>query len=130
MEIHVIIVYSVNGSVVLTKSDLWLANVDKTSDLSKPVSTAQQTLLDLKVDKATKINNKKLSSYITLLKSDVGLSNVDNTSDLNKPVSTATESAINNILVVPYDNKLYARCNNMCQNFNSFIDAPYYVRQT
>jgi hypothetical protein len=25
---------------------------------------------------------------------------------------------------------LYARCNNMCQNFNSFIDAPYYVRQT
>ena len=36
------------GAVTLDKSDVGLANVDNTSDLDKPVSTAQQTALDLK----------------------------------------------------------------------------------
>ena len=38
------------GNVVITKSDLSLGNVDNTSDVNKPVSTATQTALDLKVD--------------------------------------------------------------------------------
>lgn len=45
------VVTSVNGytgSVVLTKTDLGLGNVDNTSDLSKPISTATQTALDAK----------------------------------------------------------------------------------
>jgi hypothetical protein len=40
---------SVNGQtgvVVLTKSDIGLGNVDNTSDLNKPISTATQTALD------------------------------------------------------------------------------------
>ena len=37
----------------LTKSSVGLANVDNTSDANKPVSTATQTALDLKADKAT-----------------------------------------------------------------------------
>jgi hypothetical protein len=37
-----------SGVVVLTKADVDLANVDNTSDASKPVSTAQQTALNLK----------------------------------------------------------------------------------
>lgn len=48
------LVNSINGKigeVVLGKSDIGLSNVDNTSDLNKPVSTAQQTALDLKVDK-------------------------------------------------------------------------------
>lgn len=36
------------GSVVLTKSDVGLNNVDNTSDLNKPISTATQTALDNK----------------------------------------------------------------------------------
>ena len=36
----------------LTKSDVGLGNVDNTSDANKPVSTAQQTALNLKKDKA------------------------------------------------------------------------------
>lgn len=36
------------GAVVLTKSDVGLANVDNTADSAKPVSTAQQAALDLK----------------------------------------------------------------------------------
>ena len=48
-------VVSVNGQtgvVVLTKSDVGLSNVDNTSDVNKPVSTAQQTALNLKLDLA------------------------------------------------------------------------------
>ena len=41
---------TVNG---ITKSMVGLANVDNTSDASKPVSTAQQTALDLKLASAT-----------------------------------------------------------------------------
>lgn len=47
-------VESVNGQtgvVVLDKTDIWLENVDNTSDVNKPVSTATQTALDDKVDK-------------------------------------------------------------------------------
>lgn len=37
------------GAVALAKGDVGLANVDNTSDVNKPVSTAQQTALDGKV---------------------------------------------------------------------------------
>ncbi|MCQ2010538.1 hypothetical protein NOM01_10975 [Sporolactobacillus sp. STSJ-5] len=38
------------GVVVLVKGDVGLGNVDNTSDVNKPVSTAQQTALNAKVD--------------------------------------------------------------------------------
>ena len=38
------------GDVVLTKVDVGLSNVDNTSDLNKPVSTATQTALNLKTN--------------------------------------------------------------------------------
>jgi len=41
------------GVVALTKTDVGLANVDNTADTSKPVSTAQQTALDLKANIAS-----------------------------------------------------------------------------
>lgn len=47
-------VNSVNGrvgNVIITKSDLSLDNVNNTSDLAKPISTAQQTALDSKISK-------------------------------------------------------------------------------
>lgn len=50
-------VLSVNGktdNVVLTPTDLGLGNVNNTSDANKPVSTATQTALNLKEDKANK----------------------------------------------------------------------------
>ncbi|NSY17272.1 hypothetical protein [Neorhizobium sp. AL 9.2.2] len=49
-------VNSVNGQtgiVVLAKSDVGLGNVDNTSDANKPVSTAQQTALNLKANTAS-----------------------------------------------------------------------------
>lgn len=38
------------GTVTLVKADVGLSNVDNTSDANKPVSTAQQTALNLKAD--------------------------------------------------------------------------------
>lgn len=45
--------HALSANVTVTKSDLSISNVDNTSDANKPVSTAQQTALDLKVDKVT-----------------------------------------------------------------------------
>ena len=43
--------HSLSSNVTVTKSDIELGNVDNTSDLDKPISTAVQTALDLKADK-------------------------------------------------------------------------------
>lgn len=40
------------GAVILDKSDVGLSNVDNTSDLNKPISTATQTALDAKIDES------------------------------------------------------------------------------
>ena len=40
------------GDVTLNKADVGLGNVDNTSDLDKPISTATQTALDAKADAA------------------------------------------------------------------------------
>lgn len=47
------------GDVVLSKTDVGLNDVDNTSDLDKPISTATQSALDLKVDK---VSGKGLST--------------------------------------------------------------------
>lgn len=88
-------VSSVNGEtgvVVLDKADIGLGSVDNTSDANKPVSTAQQTALDLKANIASPTFTGTVSG---ITKNMVGLSNVDNTSDANKPISTATQTALN-----------------------------------
>ena len=42
------------GDIDLNKTDVGLSNVDNTSDLNKPISTATQTALNLKEDKSNK----------------------------------------------------------------------------
>jgi hypothetical protein len=100
----------INTPTGITKSDVGLANVDNTTDANKPVSTATQTALDLKLATATAattyetITNVALKAPINsptftgtvagITSTMVGLGNVDNTSDANKPVSTATQTAL------------------------------------
>jgi hypothetical protein len=88
-------VQSVNGqtgTVVLAKGDVGLGNVDNTSDANKPVSTAQQTALNLKANLASPTFTGTVSGVTAAM---VGLGNIDNTSDANKPVSTAQQTALN-----------------------------------
>ena len=75
----------------ITSAMVGLGNVDNTSDVNKPVSTATQTALDLKAN----INNPTFTGTVGgITKSMVGLGNVDNTSDIDKPISTAIQTAL------------------------------------
>lgn len=84
-------VATLKSDLGLAKGDVGLGNVDNTSDASKPVSTAQQTALDLKANIASPTFTGTVGG---ITKSMVGLSNVDNTSDAGKPVSTAQQTAL------------------------------------
>lgn len=80
------------------KASVGLGNVDNTSDVNKPVSTATNTALGLKANTASPTFTGTVTLPSTtngLSKSNVGLGNVDNTSDAAKPVSTATQTALN-----------------------------------
>lgn len=85
-------VNSRSGAVILSKSDVGLANVDNTSDANKPVSTATTTALAAKAPLASPTFTGTVSG---VTKTMVGLGNVDNTSDAAKPVSAATQTALN-----------------------------------
>jgi hypothetical protein len=76
----------------LNAAAVGLANVSNTADSAKPVSTAQQTALDLKANLASPTFTGTVGG---ITKSMVGLSNVDNTADSAKPVSTAMQTALN-----------------------------------
>ena len=78
----------------VTKAQVGLANVDNTSDMDKPISTATQEALDkITSDVESHTTNKSNPHEVT--KAQVGLGNVDNTADLDKPVSNATKELIN-----------------------------------
>ena len=81
----------INSPTGITKSDVGLANVDNTTDASKPISTAAQTALDLKAPLASPTFTGTVAG---VTKTHVGLANVDNTSDANKPVSSATQTVL------------------------------------
>lgn len=90
---------TLESNVTLNKSHIGLSNVDNTSDLEKPISTATQSALNAKENS---LGSGTTSQYLrgdktfqTLNAAAVGLSNVNNTSDANKPVSTATQTALN-----------------------------------
>ena len=85
----------------ITKSMVGLGNVDDTSDASKPISTATQTALDLKLASATAastyapIASPTFTGTVSgITKTMVGLGSVDNTTDAAKPISTATQTAL------------------------------------
>ena len=81
----------INTPTGITKSDVGLANVNNTTDASKPISTAAQTALDLKAPLASPTFTGTVTG---VTKAHVGLGNVDNTSDASKPISSATQTAL------------------------------------
>lgn len=81
----------VKTDLVLVKADVGLGNVDNTADSAKPVSSAQQSALDLKAPLASPAFT---GTPTGITKAHVGLGNVDNTADTAKPVSSAQQSAL------------------------------------
>lgn len=107
------------STLALVKSDIsGISNVDNTSDVAKPLSTAAITALagkqpfdqDLTDIAAiapadgdviqrvgaswTSRTMTQMKAALSLVKGDVGLGNVDNTSDLGKPISIAQQAAL------------------------------------
>lgn len=98
--------------VAIDKTTVGLANVDNTSDASKPVSTAQLAALNLKapqgnlVDAGLNVSTSRLVGRLTTgtgaveeltasqAKTFLALNNVSNTADADKPISSATQTAL------------------------------------
>ena len=80
----------------VTKGQVGLTSADDTADADKPVSTAQQTALDLKADDSDlTAHTGNTSNPHVVTKAQVGLTSANDTSDADKPVSTAQQTAIN-----------------------------------
>ena len=96
-----------NNPHQVTKEQVGLSNVDNTADINKPVSVAQQALVnstkaelkqnisDIEKDVTNHVADKNNPHEVNKLQ--VGLGNVDNTSDINKPVSTAQQAALDKL---------------------------------
>jgi hypothetical protein len=84
----------------ISPTKVGLGNVNNTSDLLKPISTATQVALDAKANNTAlslkaPIDSPTFTGTISgITKTMVGLGNIDNTTDLLKPVSNATQSAL------------------------------------
>ncbi len=85
----------------ISPSKVGLGNVNNTSDLLKPISTATQSALDAKASSVSvalkaPIDAPTFTGTVSgITKAMVGLGNVDNTTDASKPISTATQTALN-----------------------------------
>jgi hypothetical protein len=93
----VVSVNSRTGNVVLTKSDVSLSNVDNTSDVNKPVSTATQTALNAKQDTLVSATNIKTINGTSLLGSgdlSAGMSLVLSTRTSNTILGTADKGTL------------------------------------
>ena len=92
------------ASISALKTALGIDQINNTSDLAKPISTATQAALDTKVSSATfsttvaakaTIESPTFTGTVSgVSKAMVGLGSVDNTSDLAKPISTMTQAEL------------------------------------
>ena len=82
--------HALSADVTLVKSDVGLGNVDNTADIDKPISTAQQTALNDKVDKETGYGLASVANATGTIYSQIGLSGEDFSVVEVKKDSTAT----------------------------------------
>lgn len=84
------------GNIDLTKNDVGLGNVDNTSDLNKPISTATQTALDLKANTSAAL--LRASNLSDVANQQTALNNITNvataTNEYVLTKDTATGNAI------------------------------------
>lgn len=81
------------GAVILNRTDVGLSNIDNTSDLAKPVSTATQLALDLKVDKVT---GKGLSTEDFTSSEKTKLAGIETAADVTSAVNVSAAGAVMN----------------------------------
>ena len=107
------------GAVVLTSSDVGLGNVNNTSDLAKPISTATQTALNGKLNiggtavNSTQLNGQSASFYL----------NYNNFTNVPLPVDLSTYAQLNTD--VTFDKVAFTT-----DPTQIFIDVPQALFQT
>ena len=86
------------GTVTLTKGDVGLSNVDNTSDMDKPISTAVQTALDGKVNNSRVLTdvpvNAKFTDTVTTINGKTGTITKADIVALGIPAQDTTYSEI------------------------------------
>ena len=85
----------------LNKTAVGLGNVDNTSDANKPVSTAQQTALDLKTNKLI-VANRQTASYTLVLSDADKLVEMNVATANNLTIPASVFAAGNQILLAQY----------------------------
>lgn len=89
------------ATLALVKGDVGLANVDNTSDASKPVSTAQQTALDLKA-------NARMSTRVATGTTDTAvLADAQNLIECSNAAAIAASIPLNSSVAYPIGTELY-----------------------
>ena len=104
------------------KSDIGLGDVDNTSDLNKPISSATQRELDLKATKKELkdyVKSTTLSSYVTTTTLDTRLGSYVTTQSLEQTLQDYVE---NTYLVSNY--VTYNNLNSTLQNYAKKSDLP------
>lgn len=110
---------SVNGQtgvVVLTKSSIGLGNVNNTSDLNKPISTATQNALDLKQDIVSATANS-----VAYYDATGALSYVPQLA-----ISPVTQGLIQQIISDPAGSSAYTQTNVNSLTLSATVDSPSY----
>lgn len=89
--------HALSADITITKSDVGLGNVNNTSDVNKPISTAQQEALDRKVDA---VSGKGLSTndFTTAEKNKLAAFTSASAYALKTDMTRITESEIDTII--------------------------------
>lgn len=118
-----------SGNVNITKANVGLGNVDNTSDLDKPLSTAQRTALNGKVPTTRKVNDKALSADITLTPEDIEYSESTAYSDgkIGKKISELSRKSDMTGVDEWYDQNLW-QVGHIMSLYGVDSDSPTYNR--
>ncbi len=135
------------ASIAALKTALAIDQINNTSDLAKPISTATQAALDTKVSTSTfsttlvaKANTSDLAlkapidsptftgTVAGITKAMVGLGSVDNTSDLAKPISTLTKEALDTkVSTSVFSTTVATKANTSDLALKAPIDSPTFT---
>lgn len=122
-----------SGNVELVKGDVGLGNVDNTSDADKPISTATQAALDLKLNAADYVVDSELSSSSTnpvqnkVVKSALDEKvDVDDTTDIEVSDEQVTGAPILGSITIDNDPYNIPAKTSELQNDAGFITDAYH----
>lgn len=104
------------GNINITKENIGLSNVDNTSDINKPVSSAQQSAIDSSLATAKEYTNEKMTAITAgdiVVKEAEHSTNADNAINANNAdhstfADKATKDSEENVIVDTYETKVDA----------------------